>query len=167
MRSSCKPVALIALAALVLTACGASKLNPYNWFANRDTIFNLVLCAGNDINKSRLEIASPLVIRFYELKSPDLFQSADFLALYLQDTTVLQHSLVKKQCLPAIHPGDKVVKKYTLNKATRYIALLGEFEDYISAVPSVLYKVTPGDDNNLKVLINGDSLQMASANKSS
>ncbi|WP_330925365.1 type VI secretion system lipoprotein TssJ [Candidatus Sororendozoicomonas aggregata] len=166
MRSSCKPVALVAFVTFVLSGC-ASKLNPYYWFVDRETTLNLTLSAGKEINNSRSEVPSPLVVRLYELKSAELFQSADFLGIFLRDSKILQQSLVKKRRLPSIKPGGQFAKKYTLDKSTSYVALFGEFEDYNSAVPSVIYKVTKGDDNNLKVLINDDSLRMVSDNKSS
>ena len=140
---------------LLLTAC-SSKPEP----APLPTSLVLTIKAGPDINPSSIDKAAPLQVRLYELTDNTLYQQADFLSLYLEDTTTLQSSLIKKQTLPTIQPGSSQTLNFQLDSATRYVAVLGEFSQYQTAVANVSEAVIPNQSNVLILNINDNHLRL-------
>ena len=127
------------------------------------TVLTLTIKAGVDINASSIDKAAPLQARLYELTSPTLFQQADFLSLYLEDTATLQGSLVKKHPLPTIRPGSNQTLNFQLDGTTRYIAILAEFSRYQTAVASVTDKISLNQSNTLILHINDNFLRLTPA----
>ncbi|MGI9280815.1 MAG: type VI secretion system lipoprotein TssJ [Endozoicomonas sp.] len=127
------------------------------------TVLNLEIKAGSVINANPQENAAPLQVRLYELKSKDIFIHADFLDLYEKDEATLQASLVKKHQLPTIWPGMNTKLTFQLDSETAFVAILGEFSDYLSAVTKLLHPVVKGKSNHLVLRIEGNRLSFSSA----
>ena len=140
---------------LLLSGC-SSKPEP----APQPTTLVLTIKAGSDINPSDIDKASPLQARLYELTDNTLYQQADFLSLYLEDTATLQSSLIKKHPLPTIQPGSSQTLNFQLDNATRYVAILGEFSQYQTAVANVTEAVIPNQNNILILNINDNHLRL-------
>lgn len=143
---------------LLLSAC-SSKPEP----APQPTTLVLTIKAGFDINPSGIDKAAPLQARLYELTDSTLYQQADFLSLYLEDTATLQSSLIKKHTIPTIQPGSSQNLNIQLDSATRYVAVLGEFSQYQSTVANVIEAVIPNHNNILILDINDNHLRLTPA----
>ncbi len=116
-------------------------------------------------NPSDIDKASPLQARLYELADNALYQQADFLSLYLEDTATLQSSLIKKHPLPTIQPGSSHTLNFQLDSATRFIAILGEFSQYQTTAASVSRAVIPNQSNILILNINDNHLRLTPASE--
>ena len=130
------------------------------------TTLTLTIVAGFDINQSSLDTAAPLQARLYELQTPELFEKADFLDIYLQDSATLQDTLIKKHPLPTIQPKSTTTMSLNLDQATQYIALFAEFASYKTAVPTAVYQISRQSDNIITLHINGDHLRLSRSQNS-
>ena len=148
----------IAFISLLLPGCSSNpKPSP------DPTTLVLTIKAGFDINPSGIDKAAPLQARLYELTDSTLYQQADFLSLYLEDTATLQNSLIKKHPLPTIQPGSSQTLNFLLDSATRYVAVLGEFSQYQTAVANTMEAVIPCQNNILILDINDNHLRLSPA----
>ena len=143
---------------LLLTAC-SSKPEP----TPLPTTLALTIRAGSDINPSDMDKAAPLQVRLYELTDSTLFQQADFLSLYLEDTATLQSSLIKKHSLPTVQPDSTQTLNFQLDSATRYVAVLGEFAQYQTAVANVTEAIILNQSNALILNINDNHLRLTTS----
>lgn len=103
-----------------------------------DTDFKLTFVAEKDVNPDDNDVPSPVIIRMYELKSTKLFEKANFIDLYEQDSEVLAKSMISKQALKAVKPNEQIENNFVLNKETQFVGLYVEFLQYENAK----YKVT-------------------------
>ena len=86
-----------------------------------------------DINPDISGRPSPIIIRIYSLKSDDIFNDADFFALYEEDSTILGDTMTSREELE-ISPGDsmKIEKEYDLN--TTHVGVLAAYRDLDNAI---------------------------------
>ncbi|HTS55069.1 MAG TPA: type VI secretion system lipoprotein TssJ [Burkholderiales bacterium] len=111
----------LAVALLGLDAC--AKL-----FGPRATVVDVDLHAAPSLNPDDTGRASPLRLRFYELKSVSVFNGADFFSLYDHDRDVLGADLVVREEIQ-VEPGMQ--KKFTRKPGpdTKFIAVLAPYRD--------------------------------------
>ncbi len=95
-----------------------------------DTDLMMEFRVAADINPDESKTSSPLFVRFYELKTDNMFAKAEFIDLYERDEEVLGADLIAKQELKRLIPGKNRSEKFVLNPETRYIALFAEFYQY-------------------------------------
>jgi len=86
-----------------------------------------------DVNPDDNKIPSPLIIRMYELKSPNIFKKANFIDIYEKDSDVLGADLVASQQLKPMQPGENRKVSFVLNKETEYVGFFAEFLQYKNA----------------------------------
>ena len=63
--------------------------------------------------------------------------------------------------MPTIQPGSHTTLTYTLDRATRSLALLAEFAQYSDAASSLIYSVKPQSDNRITLYIDDNHLRLA------
>lgn len=126
-----------------------------------DTTLTVTISAGPDLNQTRQDSAAPLQVRLYELQSPELFERADFLDIYLNDASTLQDSLIKKHTLPTVQPNSQTTLSFTLDNTTRHIAVFAEFARFQSAVASAVHPVLQQSGNPITLHINGNHLRIS------
>ena len=90
---------------------------------------------------------SPVVLRFYELKSLAPFSSADFFSLFDRDKEVLAAELVAREEYQ-LTPGENRQFERKLQPETRYIAVIAAFRDleraqWRASMPVVPQQTTP------------------------
>jgi type VI secretion system protein VasD len=76
---------------------------------------------------------SPIVLRYYELKTASVFDNADFFALYEQDTDILGEEIKAREELE-ISPGESVEIEKELDMESRYIGVIAAYRDLDNAV---------------------------------
>ncbi len=125
-----------------------------------DTNLKLTVDAASDINPDEKNKPSPLYVRLYELKSPQLFEKSDFIEIYERDEDVLGADFIAKQELKRFVPGTERTEKLVLSKETRYIGLFAEFFEYGDAKYKIVFPVTANNvfRNAVEVRINGNNL---------
>ncbi|SMF29911.1 type VI secretion system protein VasD [Alteromonadaceae bacterium Bs31] len=151
--------ALAVVASLFLVACDSmdSKVGSV---LNLDTDLKIKIIADNNINPDESGKPSPVFVRMYELKSPQLFDKADFISLYEQDKEVLGKDFISKQELKRIAPGDQRQEQFVLTGETQYVAIYAEFFDYENAKYKVVFPVTINNifRNSVEVRLSGTTV---------
>lgn len=131
-------------AAMVLCLSACSSMNTkIGGFFNLDTDLELTFSAGKSINPDDNNTPSPLYIRMYELKSAKQFRNADFIDLYEHDKQALGATMLAKQRLKRIIPGETRKKDYVLNPKTHFVGLFAEFQHYRNSTYKVIIPVDP------------------------
>ena len=119
-----RKLAVAALSAAVVLGCaGCAKL-----FGPRPTVVETDLRASPGLNPDASGRASPLRLRFYELKSISVFNSVDFFSLYDRDKEVLGADIVVREEIQ-VEPGMQ--KNFTRKPGpdTKFIAVLAPYRD--------------------------------------
>lgn len=153
--------ALLVLIAICFAVTGCSSANSkVGGVLNLDTDLKLNVHAASDLNPDEKGKPSPLYVRLYELKSPTLFEKADFIELYERDEEVLGADFIAKQELKRFVPGAERNESLVLNKETRYVGLFAEFFDYDTAQYKVVFPVTANNviRNAVEVRLSGNKL---------
>ena len=119
------PMALLMVVLIGVVACAKPPQTPSS---PRPTIVDVNLRASQNINPDDSGRASPLRLRFYELKSLSVFNSADFFSLYDHDKEVLATDLVMREEIQ-VEPG--IQKNFTRKpgQGTTFIAVLAPYRD--------------------------------------
>ena len=113
---------------------------------NLDTDVTLTFKTAKNINPDDSQKASPLFVRFYELKSKSIFEKAEFIDLYERDDEILAKDLVSKKELKRLTPGETREETFVLDPDTKYIALFSEFLRYEDSKYQV---IVPVETNNI------------------
>ncbi|MRI33755.1 type VI secretion system lipoprotein TssJ [Endozoicomonas sp. OPT23] len=125
-----------------------------------DTLLQLTIQATQIINSDTAGQASPLQLRLYELNSTELFNKADFLDLFSNDTAVLQSTLVSKHYLPTAWPGMTKTVTFNLNPETTSVAIVGEFAQYLSATSKASTTIVSGKSNHLRLVVEDNRIRL-------
>lgn len=143
--------------ALALTACGntTTKVKGALGF---DTHVRLVFDVSSDLNPDHTGRPSPLMVRVYELKTPTLFERADFIDLYERDKEVLGADFIAKHEMRRLTPGDQRIEELVLSDEARYVAVFAEFTRYQDAEFGLLIPVKPHGSVKQQVRIESNQL---------
>jgi type VI secretion system protein VasD len=90
------------------------------------------LIAAKQVNPDINGRASPLVTRFYELKSLSVFNNTDFFTLFEQDVALLGNELLVRDEL-RFQPGEEKQISRELQPDTRFIGVIAAFRDIENA----------------------------------
>jgi len=131
---------------------------------NLDTDLVITFIAGDSINPDDNGTPSPLYLRMYELKTDKQFKTADFIELYEHDKEVLGDSMLGKQRLKRLVPGEKREKNYVLNPDTHFVGLFAEFQKYKNSTYKVIIPVEPTNvvASSSTVRISGNTVSTSS-----
>jgi len=118
-------IPLLALFLVGVVACAKPSEKPSG---PHQTVLVLNLRASQNLNPDDTGRASPLRLRFYELKSSSIFNSADFFSLYDHDKEVLAADLVVREEIQ-VEPGMQ--KNFTRKPRPEaaFIAVLAPYRD--------------------------------------
>ncbi len=144
---------LLAVAAgTLLTACAAPE-KPVT------TPVTLNLVAAPDTNPDVQGRASPLVTRYYVLKAPGAFESADFFALQDKDTATLGADLVQREEF-ILRPGERRRVQLTLAADVKALGFTGAYRDLSHARWRLSTTLTPGQPVNLTVTFGAQGIAL-------
>ncbi len=113
---------------LALTGCSGMKI-----FADKPPKAVIHITAGNDINPDISGRASPVVLRIYGLKNDDIFNTADFFALYENDASILGASMTAREEVE-LAPGDSVRMEKEFSMETTHVGVIAAYRDLDNAV---------------------------------
>lgn len=91
------------------------------------------IASSPDLNPDMMGRASPIVVRVYELKSDDIFNNADFFALYDEDVSILGDDMTGRDEMN-IPPGENVSIEKELDIEARYIGVIAAYRDLDNAI---------------------------------
>jgi len=148
-------------AVLMTSACSSSK-SRVGSALDLDTNLKINFIVDSNINPDENKRPSPVYVRVYELKSPTIFQKADFIDLYERDTTILGADFVNKQVLKPLSPGVNRTDNLLLKNGAINIGLYVEFSQYRGVnykvnVPVVEHSLTK---NEVTVKISGTDISI-------
>ncbi|RLJ19749.1 type VI secretion system lipoprotein TssJ [bacterium endosymbiont of Escarpia laminata] len=111
---------------LFFAGCGEKKAPPPTQLAAK-------FLASLHVNPNAEGTPSPVVVRFYELKTPGIFEDTDFFTLYDDDIAVLGADLVARDEFK-IMPGKTLPLLRELDPQTRFIGVMAAFRDLNNAI---------------------------------
>ncbi len=132
-------------ALLAIAAGGCSGTKP--------TKVDAAIKAVADLNPDAAGRPSPVVVRVYELKTLSVFESADFYALYDDETATLGPDLIAREEL-IIRPGDEIGYNKRADPMARYLGVIAAFRDLENARWRSFVKL--GDQRRVSLLIKLD-----------
>ncbi|WP_177419184.1 type VI secretion system lipoprotein TssJ [endosymbiont of Lamellibrachia barhami] len=111
---------------LLFIGCGEKKAPPPTQLAAK-------FLASLHVNPNAEGTPSPVVVRFYELKTPGIFEDTDFFTLYDGDIAVLGADLVARNEFKVM-PGKTLPLLRELDPKTRFIGVMAAFRDLNNAI---------------------------------
>ncbi len=124
-------VFFIALSVAAVVGCSTIDTvvsHSLKMFYERSTKLDAKFIASKNLNPDLDGRPSPVVVRFYELKSLSIFDNADFFALYEQDKSLLGEDLVRKEEMRFL-PGETLDYLRELQPDTRFIGILVAYRE--------------------------------------
>lgn len=155
------------LASMALTACGALSPSPPG--QRETTELELFIEASDRLNPDPQGRAAPILLRVYELRSADVFQEADFFALYLRDRSTLTGDVLMVDQF-ILRPGQVQVLHRNSNPESRYIGVVAGYRDLPNSTWRALYRLpatpdlkwysalTPGSKSSLRIDLQPNSV---------
>lgn len=150
MKSGVKAVTL--LLAVWLGGC--------SYFMSDLTKVDMRIVAGGDVNPDDNGRSSPVVVRVVELKSPAVFESAEFFALYQDETQTLGSDLVATEEFE-FKPGDVQDMKFALKPESNYVGILAAYRQLDKVNWRLVLPLTLKEKNQLTVLLNHRGIELA------
>ena len=147
-------VVVALLAALWLSGCA--------YFMSDLTKVDMRIVAGGDVNPDDSGRPSPVVVRVVELKSPAVFESADFFALYQDEAQTLGADLVATEEFE-FKPGDVQDLKFALKPESNYVGILAAYRQMDKANWRLVLPLQLKDKNQITVLLNRRGIELATA----
>ncbi len=104
---------------LFITGCASTP---------KPTTVKISLYAQPDVNPDIRGRASPVVLKFYELKSLAAFDAADFFSIFDSEQKTLGTELLNSEVFQ-LRPGERLKFDRPLQPEARYIAVVAAFRD--------------------------------------
>jgi type VI secretion system protein VasD len=111
---------VLVASAVLLGACASKPPKPAPTHAE--------LIVSGDVNPDASGRASPVVVRFYQLRNDGEFNGTDYFGLYEKEKETLGASLVSREEY-VLAPGESRKLELPLNGETRFIAVAAAFRD--------------------------------------
>ncbi len=158
---------LVGLALLFSISCTTINTK-VGGLLNLDTDLKLDFFVAADVNLDDNKIPSPLIIRMYELKSPDLFMKANFIDLFERDAEVLGADMVAKEQLKYMRPGETREVNFVLTEGTGYVGLFAEFLRYKDAKYKLVIPIAQTNviRSSAEIKLSGNSLTLIKKERS-
>ncbi|WP_420466536.1 type VI secretion system lipoprotein TssJ [Panacagrimonas sp.] len=147
--------ALIAVAVLVLSACGARKPDE-----PQPARLDLAILAGADINPDADGRPSPLLIRLYALRAKDGFAAADFFSLFEKDEQMLAADLAKREEF-ILQPGQTLTLPREYAPDVTFVGVMAAYRDVERSTWRGLLAVPPGANGVLAVSAGANSIELS------
>ena len=157
--------ALLKLTLVILLMNSVSGCQTVGKTLNLDTDLSLTIKSNANINPDDSAKPSPLFVRFYQLKSKDLFENANFIDLYESDQEMFGGDIISKKELKRLTPGEVRNENFVLDSDTQYIALFAEFFKYDESKYMIIVPIQTNNVFRDKIEINIASNSMTLVNK--
>lgn len=145
---------------MLLPACSSDPVQPP---PPPPTVVELQIEAGADVNADNAGNGAPIMLRLYELRESDSFNTADFFALFDQEQVTLSADLARKQQF-LLKPGE--TKKLSLqpDDDVHSLGFFAAFRQLDSAQWRGLAEVTIHQTQGYKILLNANRLNIEKIN---
>jgi len=137
-----RTIKLTAIGLMLFSVTACTSLNTKVGGAlGLDSDLRIEFSVDADVNPDDDNVPSPLIIRMYELKSPNMFNKANFIDIYEKGAELLGADLIAQQQLKPIQPGENRKISFVLNKETGYVGFFAEFLQYENAEYKVIVPI--------------------------
>ena len=143
----------------VITLLLAVWLGGCSYFMSDLTKVDMRIVAGGDVNPDDNGRPSPVVVRVVELKSPAVFESSEFFALYQDEAQTLGSDLVATEEFE-FKPGDVQDMKFALKPESNYVGILAAYRQLDKVNWRLVLPLTLKDKNQLTVLLNRRGIEL-------
>ena len=130
------------------------------YFMSDLTKVDMRIVAGGDVNPDDNGRPSPVVVRVVELKSPSVFESAEFFALYQNEAQTLGSDLVATEEFE-LKPGDVQDLKFAFKPESNYVGVLAAYRQLEKANWRLVLPLAIKEKNELTVLLNQRGIELA------
>jgi type VI secretion system protein VasD len=113
--------------------------------------------AAEDLNPDPSGSPSPVVVRYYELRSLNAFTTTDFFALYEGAATVLAADQLSAGEL-RLRPGETLPLNLELNPETKFVGIIVAFQAIDQAQWRGSFAIVSRDITAKKITLSGTSL---------
>jgi len=103
---------------------------------------DLSIAASSGVNPDDEKRAAPIVVRIYELKNADAFNSADFFSLQEKDKAMLADDLVVREQFQ-LRPGEEKAIRRNANQATTTLGVIAAYRDLPNSVWRATWTLPP------------------------
>ncbi|MEJ8810694.1 type VI secretion system lipoprotein TssJ [Variovorax ureilyticus] len=139
-----RPVLAFVLS-LTLACALAACSTPTPYAPKEQTQLDITITAADDVNPDDKERAAPIMVRFYELKSENTFEAADYFSLHNNDKTLLAADLLARDEF-ILRPGDvKSIRRKSHPDITA-IGVLAGYRDLPNATWRVVHTLPPAPE---------------------
>ncbi len=131
----------------------------FNACTNSPTNLELVIKSSSNLNPDIKNVASPLMLTFYELESAENFLKYDYWTLMEDSGKNLNRDLIS-QSKQIIVPLQKQTYKITFDKDAKFLGVVGQFRN-IDSNNTWKYAIdlSPEDNNKAELLINDFNIE--------
>ena len=141
------------LVALATTGCFTKSAPPPAELAAR-------IITSEHLNPNADGVPSPVVVRFYEMKSTAKFQNTDFFTLFDDDTGTLASDLITKDEF-RFNPGESKTINRRLDPATRFIGVMAAYRDIEKAGWQAVSAITEHKLNAFTILLGRNEISIS------
>ena len=107
----------------------------------------IAVVGNTKLNTDNMGRSFPVLVKVYELKSDNVFKSADFFSLQSNDKAVLHDDLLHKSEI-LLRPGKNAVIKKMLSPEASAIGVVAEFRELTFADWRRVYNLTSAPDSH-------------------
>jgi type VI secretion system protein VasD len=147
----------VAACGILVAACAAPPKPP-----PPPTIIQAKVTALPAVNPDAHGRPSPIVVKFFELKSLAVFDSADFFSLFDRERETLGAELVAREEFQ-LAPGAMRQFERTLPADTRYLGVVAAYRDLERSVWRAAVPVTPNQTVSLAITLEAKKVVMGSS----
>ena len=127
------PLLCIAIIGCSNTVSGVTKGVLDKVFEDEPPKVVIRIKSAEDINPDISGRPSPMVVRIYALKTDNIFNNADFFALYGEENTILGDTITAREELE-ISPGDSIELEKEYDLKTTHVGVLAAYRDLDNAI---------------------------------
>ncbi|MCG6969609.1 MAG: type VI secretion system lipoprotein TssJ [Gammaproteobacteria bacterium] len=141
-----------------LASCGALGFGP------KPTRLEVSIEASPNLNPNSEGRPSPIVMRFYELSSADVFETSDFFTLYDSEMATLGKFILFRDEMN-IKPGQLKTFKREAKPETQYIGVIAAYRDLDNARWRGILEVKPNEKSKIMIHLGSLSVSVTEVGK--
>ncbi len=103
---------------------------------------DLTIKAASSVNPDDQKRAAPVIVRVYELKNPDAFNTADFFSLQDKDKTLLGDDMAERDQFQ-LRPGDQKTIRRDANAGVTTLGIIAAYRDLPNSVWRATWPLPP------------------------
>lgn len=147
----------IGFMAIVLGGCGATEMvqDVFTTITKAD----LTIKAAQNLNPDIDGRPSPILLRFFELKSTAAFNNADFFTLYDQSVGELGADYVAHFDVE-MKPGESIEMPREFLADTRYLGVMAAYRDINNSVWRRIIDIEVDSNSELLITLNSNDLKI-------